>query len=206
MKINKLTIQHLKIIIVLFLIYMISFIFLEKTNTSNILYTSTFIDEYFPFNEYFVIFYISWYVYILLGFTYFIFQNDYEFKRCCFYMFFGMFMTLIFYYLFPNGQDLRVNLDNNNFCQFIINIIYTIDTPTNVCPSLHVYNSIMMYISLYKSSIFQKYNKLKYLLLILVILICLSTLFIKQHTFIDIVGAIILCFIVYIIGRLKFKY
>lgn len=206
MKLNKQSISHIKTIFILFIIYIIAFILLERINTSTIVYTETYLDSLIPFNEFFIIFYISWYVYIFLGFIYFVFQNDFKFKRTCFYMFSGMFISLIIYFIFPTGQNLRVNLNNENICQFIISLIYTVDTPTNVCPSIHVYNSIMMYISLYKNSVFDKNKLLQIMLFILVILICLSTLFIKQHAFIDVIAAIVLCIVIYLIGKFKFQY
>lgn len=206
LNLDDLTRKNLKIALILFCIYLIGFILLEQINQSPIIDTKTWLDSYIPFNEYFVLFYISWYVYMFLGFIYFIFIDKNNFQRTCFYLFTGMFISLIIYFICPNGQSLRVNVYNDNLFQLMIHLIYSIDTPTNVCPSLHVYNSIMMYVSLYKSEIFKSHKILNVILFVLVIFICLSTLFIKQHAVIDVIGGIILCIIIYMIGKYKFQY
>lgn len=43
----------------------------------------------------------------------------------CFYMFSGMFISLLIYFVIPTVQSIYT-------CQLIINLIYTVDTPTNV--------------------------------------------------------------------------
>lgn len=198
--------NHLGKVIILGMLYLFIFFFLEKVTPHKMYYTQTWLDKYIPFNEYFVIFYVAWYFFIFFGFLYFIFKDDYQFNRTCYYMFTGMFIALTLYTLFPSGQSLRVNIVSDNIYTYIINLLYTIDTSTNVCPSLHVYNSIMMYVSLVKSGCFCQHPIMKKLILILVILICMSTVLIKQHAIIDVFAAFILCIIVYRIGEHKFNY
>lgn len=203
---NKLTIKHLKTFIVLGIIYLLGFFVLERIHLFDITYMETWLDTYIPFNEYFVIPYIIWYFYIMLGFLYFLKQDDFQFNRCIFYLFAGMYIALIIYTFFPNGQNLRVTLTNNNICSQLVKILYTIDTSTNVCPSLHTYNSIMMYVALKKSDFFKNKRLLDILTFILVVSICASTVLIKQHAIMDVFGGILLCVVVYIIGKYKFGY
>lgn len=198
--------SHFQKIFILGVIYLIIFFLLERVTPYKMYYTETWLDKYIPFNEYFVIFYIAWYFFIFFGFLYFVFKDDFNFNRTCYYMFSGMFIALTLYTLFPSGQSLRVNISSNNIYTYIINLLYTIDTSTNVCPSLHVYNSIMMYVSLDKSECLQNHPLVKRLLLLLVILICMSTVLIKQHTIVDVIAAFVLCIIIYRIGEYKFNY
>lgn len=195
--------KNIKYLIILFIIYLIGFMLLENKYSSRTIITSTLIDQYIPFNEYFVIPYLLWFIFIALGFAYFIFVDSHGFKRTCYYMFTGMFISLFIYFLFPNGQNLRVTLSNDNIFQILVSFIYSIDSPTNVCPSIHVYNSVMMCVSLMKSKIFHQYHILEILTVILTIFICASTVFIKQHAFIDIIAALILALLVYCIGEKK---
>ena len=94
-----------------------------------------------------------------------------------------------------------MNLNNTNIFQTLVSFIYTIDSPTNVCPSIHVYNSIMMMISLFKSECMKNHKLLSVINIIIAVLICLSTMFIKQHAFVDVVLAIVLCIVIYNIGK-----
>lgn len=196
-------IQYLMIFLV---IYMIGFLLLEKHVSTRTIMTSSFIDHYIPFNEYFVIAYLLWFAFIALGFAYFIFIDQEGFQRTAFYLFTGMMISLLIYAIFPNGQDLRVELNNENVFQILVSFIYSIDSPTNVCPSIHVYNSLMMSISLLKSQRLKEHHIICIFIVVLALVICASTVLIKQHAFIDIVAAIILAIIIYEIGKKKFCY
>ena len=192
---------HIKYVIQFLLIYVFIFLILENWDNRVYYTTDSWIDQYIPFNEYFVIPYLFWFIYIALGFIYFIFIDQKGFKRTCFYLFVGMFTCLIIYMIWPNQQNLRVNLNNTNIFQTLVSFIYTIDSPTNVCPSIHVYNSIIMMISLFKSECMKNHKLLSVINIIIAVLICLSTMFIKQHAFVDVVLAIVLCIVIYNIGK-----
>lgn len=198
--------KNIKYLSIFFVIYMLGFLLLEKRISKNTIMTSTLIDQYIPFNEYFVIAYLLWFVFMALGFAYFVFIDQEGFKRTGFYLFTGMMISLLIYMIFPNGQDLRVELNNENVFQILVSFIYSIDSPTNVCPSIHVYNSIMMTVSLMKSENLINYKILLFFVVVLAGLICISTVLIKQHTFIDIIAAIMLAGIIYLFGNKQFKY
>lgn len=200
--------SHLKSVIYFFIFYLIGFTFLENKFGANapVLITDSVLDQYIPFNEYFVIPYLLWFVYIALGFIFFVFKDQQNFKRMCFYLFWGMGISLFIYLIIPNGQNLRVELTNENICQSLVSFLYTTDTPTNVCPSIHAYNSIMMMVALLKSEEFRKHKILMIIVVILSILICMSTVMIKQHAVVDVIGAIILAIVIYTIGKRKYGY
>ncbi|MFA4870956.1 MAG: phosphatase PAP2 family protein [Pedobacter sp.] len=73
---------------------------------------------------------------------------------------------------------------------FIVPFIYSIDHATNAFPSLHVANTILAYTTIKDLTMHKKY------LTILCISIILSTVLIKQHAFLDVIGGIILSVIV----------
>lgn len=198
--------KHIKLLLICSAIYLIGFFVLERFNLFELTYMETWLDNYIPFNEYFVIPYVIWYVYIIAGFIYFLYQDDFEYNRCMYYLFAGMFIALIIYTFFPNGQNLRVELTNENIFQSMVSLLYAIDTPTNVCPSLHTYNSIMMYVALKRSHFFKDKHLLDILAFILVISICASTVLIKQHAIVDVFGGILMSIIVYYVGKYKFGY
>ena len=196
----------IKYIIIFFIIYMIGFISLENWTAPYMIITDSWIDKYIPFNEYFVIPYLFWSVFIALGFAYFVFIDQVGLKRTCFYLFLGMSISLFIYFILPNGQNLRVDIQHENLFQDIIAFIYSIDSSTNVCPSIHVYNSLMMMISLLKSDKIKIHRILSIGIIGLAFLICLSTVMIKQHAFIDVIVAMILVIIIYVIGNRKYGY
>ena len=185
---------------------MIGFMLLENHHSSRIIITDSWIDSYIPFNEYFVIPYILWFVFMVLGFAYFVFIDQVGIKRTYFYLFLGMSLSLLIYALIPTGQNLRVQLYNENIFQCLVSFIYFVDSSTNVCPSIHVYNSVMMCVSLLKSQRIKQYSWLCVAIVILTVLICLSTVMIKQHAFMDIVWALILAMVIYYIGKRKYAF
>lgn len=198
--------QSLKYLIYFFIAYMIGFMILENQDFSHMIITDTWIDQYIPFNEYFVIPYVLWFVFMILGFAYFVFIDQSGVKRTYFYLFLGMSSSLLIYALIPTGQNLRVQLYNDNIFQCLVSFIYSVDSSTNVCPSIHVYNSVMMCVSLLKSRKIKQHTWLYFLIIVLAILICMSTVMIKQHAFMDIVWALVLAIVIYSIGKWKFDY
>ena len=54
----------------------------------------------------------------------------------------GMTLFLVISLVFPNGQDLRPVLSGNSIFIQAVQFIYHTDTPTNVLPSIHVFNSL----------------------------------------------------------------
>lgn len=188
-------------ILLYFFIYMIWFTYLEKNVTKYTVVYSKY-DDLIPFMEIFVVPYILWFAFIFITVAYFFFTSKIDFYKCCAYLFIGMTICLIIYTIWPNGQNLRVDLDNlgrSNIFTYIVSIIYKTDTPTNVFPSIHVYNSIGASIAIRKSEKLRKIKWIQWLSIILTILISLSTVFIKQHSILDGLSAIILSIIMYII-------
>ena len=70
----------------------------------------------------------------------------------CAYEFTGMTIALIVYTVFPNGLNLRLtDIGRNNILVTIVQFLYASDTPTNVCPSIHVFATISAHLCLVKS-------------------------------------------------------
>lgn len=111
-----------------------------------------------------------------------------------------MTICLMIYTLWPNGQNLRVDLGNrHNIFITLIKTIYKADTSTNVFPSIHVFNSIGIHIAICHSQVLKKKGWIKPASFILMVLICLSTVFLKQHSVLDGLGGILLSGVMYIL-------
>ena len=65
------------------------------------------LDDYIPFNEWFVFPYCSWFVLLALVLALLWWNDTPSYDRLCLSMFSGMSLCLILYMLFPNGLQLR---------------------------------------------------------------------------------------------------
>ena len=134
------------------LVYMPWFLWLEKHVTTNYYVIQTRLDEWIPFNEFFIIPYLMWFGFIAVAFLYFFFTDVPGFYRLAKFMFTGMTIFLIISTGFPNGQDLRpMVFERDNIFVDMVRVLYRADTCTNVFPSLHVFNSISVCIAVHES-------------------------------------------------------
>lgn len=178
------------------------FSFLEKNTITKITLIHCKLDDLIPFNELFIIPYFLWFIYIFVTVAYFFLKSKQDFYKCCAYLFTGMTICLIIYTVFPNGQQLRVDLNSlgrHNIFIDVLSNLYSFDTATNVFPSIHVFNSIGAFIAINKSERLHKIKWLQWFTLILTVMICLSTVYLKQHSVLDVIGALVLNTIMYLI-------
>lgn len=176
-------------------IYMYCFAWLERRQDVNFVDIHCFIDDWIPFCEIFIIPYLLWFIYmvVIVFFLFLCTEHLEDFYRCAIMLMLGMSTCLLIYYLFPNMQSMRPeHLDQSNIFIHLINFIYESDTNTNVLPSIHVYNAVATHVAFCKSYYIKERKALKYTSGILCILICLSTMFLKQHSFWDVVTALTL--------------
>lgn len=150
------------------------------------------LDDLIPFCEYFVIPYVFWYLLIVISLLYFALYNTDGFKRLQTFIIVTQVVAMAIYIIFPNRQDLRPDeFTRENIFTDIMGLIYSFDTSTNVCPSLHVAYSVGIASVWLKEKTASK--GWKTFILITVILICLSTAFVKQHSIVDAFAAIPVC-------------
>jgi membrane-associated phospholipid phosphatase len=148
-------------------------------------------DEQIPFIPVFVVPYLLWFAYVPFGLIYIGIHSKKEFYKLFLFLFGGMIVSNAIFTVFPNAQYLRPVIRSNDPFSMLVKFIYASDTPTDVFPSMHVINSIAVNAALQHSRAFSAKKRRKAASHILTILICLSTVFIKQHAVLD-VGAGIL--------------
>lgn len=157
------------------------------------------LDDVIPFCEVFIIPYLLWFAYVVTVIVLLFFMDQKSYIRCCVFMAVGMTLFLIISTLFPNGHHLRPQvMPRDNVFTDLIAGLYLTDTSTNIFPSIHVYNSIAAHLGIAKCEALRKYRALRYGSLILSVSIILSTVLIKQHSVLDLFGAVILAVLVYI--------
>ena len=151
------------------------------------------IDEYIPFVPAFVIPYILWFAYVGAGLVVLCLHDRQDFIRTFTLLALGMFITEVIYLFFPHGQPLRpIITDNDIFSRLVRDMIYANDTNTNCFPSLHVLNQLAVHIGLCKSRLCRDRKWFKWTSLVFSIFVCASTVFLKQHSILDVLAALIL--------------
>ena len=105
--------------------------------------------------------------------------------------------AIIIYIIFPNCQELRpAGFARDNVFTEFMKWFYTLDTNTNVCPSIHVIGSIGAAIALWDcSEISSKWIKISSVAA--AVLISVSTMFLKQHSVTDVIAAVTMACIIY---------
>ena len=139
-----------------------------------------------------------WFLFVPAIVGYEFFYSKKEYYQCCAYLFSGMTIFLIICTIWHNGLDLRQDISyNNNLCAKLVKMLYKTDTSTNVFPSLHVFNTLGCLVALYRSKGMKDKTWIKVIATIIGILIILSTMFLKQHSVWDVIGAFALAAILY---------
>ena len=190
--------KHAIPLIIYGIIYMTWFAWLEKNTTGHYRIIHMAADDYIPFCEVFVIPYFLWFAYVSAVVIYFFFKDKEDYYRTCIFLFTGMTIFLIICTIWHNGLDLRQDISyNNNLCAKLVKMLYKTDTSTNVFPSLHVFNTLGCLVALYRSKGMKDKTWIKVIATIIGILIILSTMFLKQHSVWDVIGAFALAAILY---------
>lgn len=178
--------------------YLLAFFLLETFISGDGSYWSShiFLDDYIPFLEGFVVFYCLWYPFLIVPGLYLFFKDIPEFKKYIWYFICAFAICFTVYILVPNGQDLRPAVfERNNIFTDIVGLIYSADTNTNVFPSMHVTGALGAAAAFFRTDGLKKYRAAS---VITAVLICASTVFIKQHSLLDVFGGIAVWLISYI--------
>lgn len=181
------------LLLLYFLIYLPWFGYLEENVTTHFHVIHVALDDKIPFCEYFIIPYMLWFAYVAFGIAYFFFKNKNEYYKLCAFLFTGMTIFLVISTVYPNGHYLRpTTFERDNIFVQAVQWLYSTDTPTNLFPSIHVYNSLGINMAVWHSENFKKNKPVRYGSAILCISIILSTMFLKQHSVFDVVTGIVL--------------
>ncbi len=187
----------------LFFLYMFIYFpwfgYVERTVTTDFHEIYMPLDDMIPFVEVFIIPYLLWFVYVAAFAIIFFLKDSGEFTRLCVFLGVGMTVFLIVSTVWPNGHYLRPEMSGNeSLLSPLISHLYATDTSTNIMPSIHVYNSLAIGLAIIHSKHFKK-AWIQIPSFILMVLIILSTVFLKQHSVWDVIGAFILAFPMWIL-------
>ena len=179
-------------------IYMPWFIYLEKRTDVHYFLIHSPLDDYIPFVEYFIVPYLLWFAFVAVAAGYFFFTDKTGFYRLSAFLIVGMTFFLFLCTVFPNGLNLRpATFARDNIFVELVKHVYATDTPRNVLPSIHVFNSLGVCIAIWHSEALKKHRKIQYGAYLLAVLIILSTVFLKQHSVTDVIAAFALACVIY---------
>ena len=186
--------------LIFFVCYLSVFFLLEQVITAPVYLLHCRLDDVIPFCEWFIFPYLSWFGLIPWAMVILLRRDRTHYFYLCSVLFTGMALCLVFYFLFPNGVALRPEtIGRTNLAALLVRGIWALDSSTNVCPSIHVASTVAILLASQRSRIW-KHRKLTVgICWSLGILICLSTLFLKQHSFIDVVCGIALTTVLHLI-------
>lgn len=147
------------------------------------------LDDIIPFWEGFVPVYCYWYVWIAASLGWFMLYDIRSFKRLQIYIMITQAVAMLLYILFPSVQLLRPeSFARDNALTRLMAFIYAFDTPTGVCPSLHVAYSMGI------ASVWCHSKGLgwrgKAFMVLSAVAVSVSTAFVKQHSAVDIFAAL----------------
>lgn len=192
--------QHKKLmgLAKLAVVYFLVFFLLElREGRVNIIQVT--LDQKIPFCEYFILPYLLWFPYCLGCVVWLCLAKDREeeYDKLLKSLIVGMIVFVLFSLLYPNGQVLRPALTGENIFERMVIALYRVDTPTNIFPSLHVFNSIVCCIAVCRNVVGKRFRLLRVGIILLTISIILATMLLKQHSVVDALGAILLNLLCY---------
>ena len=181
------------LLLLYFPVYLAAFRWLETVTPDKIHIIECSLDKYIPFMEIFIVPYLLWFAYIGGAGIYLLFRDKESFCRMMYFGMIGMTLFVVVSWLYPNGLELRPEtFARDNVFVTLTKFVYSMDTSTNVLPSIHVYNSIGVCAALWHSEKLKDKKWLQISSSVLMVLIILSTMFVKQHSMIDVMSASIL--------------
>ena len=157
------------------------------------------LDDMIPFCEIFLIPYLAWFLELIFMTFYTVLYDIKTFRCFTKFIIITYSAALIIYMIYPTCQNLRpASFERNNVLTQFLQFVYAFDTNTNVCPSIHVLGALGVWFASKKLARFQSLGW-KLFWQFLTVLVCLSTVFLKQHSILDILAALPIAFIAYIV-------
>ena len=143
------------------------------------------VDDLIPFCELFLIPYLFWFVFMGFAYVYTFLADGAAFRRMMGFTILTYGGGLLMFVLYPTCQNLRPEVfQRDNVLTQLMAWFYTTDTSTNVCPSLHVCGSLAAAFGLLDTRRFSAAGW-KQAILAVALTICVSTVFVKQHSILD---------------------
>lgn len=186
--------RHLIPIAVWFVFYMGLFVFQEFVPPTNVHLIHCGLDNLIPNMAVFVYPYVSWFPYIVVCAVLAIRNlDDCQYRKAILILTAGMNIFLLISYVWPTGLNFResITYDLTTLSGNLLKFVQTVDTPNSVFPSMHVYVTLVLQYTLeMQKKIVSAWGI--WAGRVVAFLIVLSTMFTKQHSAVDVIGAIVM--------------
>lgn len=160
------------------------------------------VDRAIPFVPWFVWPYFAWYILIAFTFVWTGWNTDgREFVRFSAFVYGGMTLSYIAYLVWPNGQALRPALSSLGPGPEAdaLRWLYTHDTPTNCCPSIHVIDMMAVWFALARDRVLGHRAWFRRGLAAASLTVIASTVLIKQHSVFDLLAGAAVSGVLYVL-------
>lgn len=197
-KLNTDEFKHLKLLLY-WPVFGLLFMFVERFYpVKNYFEMHCALDDLIPFCEFFVIPYLFWFVFLVGMHLYTLLFDVAGFRKMMKFIMITYTVTIVIYFIFPTCQNLRPPefIRDNIFTRFLDGF-YEFDTNTNVCPSIHVIGTMAVVFAAFHTERFRSW-KWKLSFAVVGLLICMSTVMLKQHSILDVIAAVPVCALGYI--------
>ncbi|MDO4170108.1 MAG: phosphatase PAP2 family protein [Lachnospiraceae bacterium] len=108
-------------------------------------------------------------------------------------------LVCFFFFVFLPTTNVRPQVIGTDFASILVRLVYAIDAPMNLFPSIHCLCSWFSYIGIKGSKKvpcwYQRFS------FVFALLVCASTQFTKQHYLIDIAGGVVLAQVMYMLMK-----
>lgn len=190
-----------KLLIAYLPFHLIWYMLLEQINAGDDYYLMhCALDDLIPFCEWFIFPYLSWFLYMAVTGLYLLVKDSKGFRNFMLLLWTGFFLSCLFITFFSTGQELRPDvMPRENLATWIVGLIYAFDTNTNVFPSMHVIGALAVAVGIAQSEVLQRYRWVQICSPLLCLLIICATVFLKQHSALDVLGGVVFFAAAYII-------
>ena len=182
--------------LVFYIVFSIIYTLIQQFNLSRAVLIKAITFEYIPLATFFVIFYISYYLFIASPFFFFRKNKTTIYKFLQVYILIAL-ISCIFYLVFPiqiPRPELPAASGIKTVFYEILLLIYHKDLPLNTYPSLHVGFSLAAALAYYRIR-----KKWLVFAVPVFLLILLSTVMVRQHIILDAIGAIAISLSAYLL-------
>lgn len=156
------------------------------------------IDHWIPIIPWFSYIYVGCYLWWALNYLLAGRPGKEHFYRFMANILLGYVICGIIFVIFPTVIERPTLTSVSTIGEKIMNYVYLTDTPCNLFPSMHCLISWYCYIGIRKQSSIPFWYRI--FSLIMAILVCISTVTIKQHFFVDIIAGIFIAELTYFIS------
>lgn len=181
---KKLRSRPVAAMILYLMLYQLTFTALERwSRPFHIMHCR--LDDWIPFSRFAVAPYVLWFAWVPLMLLWFLRRDRSEFCRLFLTIAGGTAFALCIFAVYPTAQLRRRTLYGSDVFTSLIRFIYQADTPTNVCPSLHVFVSLAVLLAVLGSGL-QMARGFKLFNVLAALSISASTVIIRQHSCVDV--------------------